>query len=98
MPATTTFNPGVTARLLILPGADYRFLVAVADDPAHAVPDPTPARVSVLLTHDAGLCEPDARGWALARAVVEQGGTALCAFETLADALAFRARVAGGSQ
>ena len=97
---TTTFQPDVTARLHILPVADFRFMVAVADDPAHAVPDLTPARVSALLTHDDGLTKPNARGWALALAlaVVEKGGTAMCAFDTLADALAFRARVTGGGQ
>ena len=98
MPTTTTFDLGVTARLHILPSAYFHFVVAVASDPAHAIPDITPVRMSALLTHEEGLTQPDDMGWVFARAVVERGGTALRAFATLAAALTFRARLVGGAQ
>ena len=98
MPATTTFHPGVTARLHILSTPSFRFAVAVANDPADAVPDPTPGRMTAMLTHDEGLKQPDTRGWALGVATAECGGTPLLCFATLADGLTFKAQLEGGAE
>ena len=96
----TKLPPGTVGRLHIAQGEDFPFLVCCALDADHARPETIfhgSAGVSALLTHDAGTAQPDARGWALARAVVEKGGTAMAAFVTLADALRFKQMVDGGA-
>jgi hypothetical protein len=46
-----------------------------------------PGGLAALLTHDQGLCWPDAAGEELMAATLDRGGMVLMAFVTLADAL-----------
>lgn len=93
--------PGTVGRLHILSGEDFPYVVCAAleADNAHpAVIFQGKPMVSALLTHDAGIVSTDARGWALAHAVIERGGTAMFGYATLADAMAFKRMVDGGAQ
>lgn len=97
----TKLPPGTIGRLHILSGEDFAYVVCAALEAEHARPEVMlhgKARVSALLTHDAGIGQPDARGWALAHAIIEGGGTAICGFATLPDAMAFKRLVDGGAQ
>jgi hypothetical protein len=52
-----------------------------------------PAGLTACLSHDAGIAWPDARGQALARKVLDRGGTVAFSFARLGDALACRQRL-----
>jgi len=91
--SATKLPASTIGRLHILPqGMAFPFAVIAATEAAHAVPEAMARRgqLSTHLTHDAGVVQPDARGWALAYAIIEGGGTALFGFATLADAMAFK--------
>lgn len=81
---------------------DGGWIVSIA--PPGADMDPVaiatrPGGLSAVLTHDAEMSWPDARGQALASAVLAQpGGTVLLMFKTLVDALACRKRLKGGAR
>ena len=93
--------PGTIGRLHIIQGEDFPFVVCCALQADHARPDVIlhgKGGVSALLTHDPGITQPDARGWALAHAIIERNGTAICGFATLADAMAFKRMVDGGAR
>lgn len=92
--------PRTVGRLHIVKGEDFPFLVCCALDADQARPEAImqgKPMVAALLTHDAGIVSTDARGWALAHAIIEGGGTALFGYATLADAMAFKRMVDGGA-
>ena len=82
---------GCAVRLhMTPPGLDAVAVVAVARSADLATPDAlvsSEPAVHCLLTLPRGCTCPDANGAALMSAVIAEGGTALLAFEQLADAL-----------
>lgn len=91
-----TLPTGGACRLCPLPG--YGIAVLAAADPADATPDALTRRghISVVVTHDAGMAWPGARGEALAAAMLAEGGTVALVFPDIADALAAKRRLEGG--
>lgn len=69
-------------------GATWAVIAAAA--PTEPQPDVLTQRgqLSAILTHDAGLSWPDAKGVALAEAVLAAGGAVAFGFAALADAMA----------
>ncbi len=95
-----TMPAGAVARLHALPeGGRTGWAVIVARRPEAATLAALarPGGLSALLTHDAGLSWPDARGVALAAAVLQRGGAVALAFVHVGDALACKRRLEGGA-
>jgi hypothetical protein len=95
---------GGAARLFRVPAAaglhPGGWGVIIAGKPEDARPEclARPGEVGAVLTHDAGLSWPDARGEALADAVLAQGGGPVALlFPALGDALACKRRLEGGA-
>ena len=87
----TKLPPGSLGRLHIVAGEDFPFVLCcalIAADARLECALRSKSGVSALLTHDADVVSTDARGWALAHAVIEAGGTAMFAFARLAGAMA----------
>lgn len=100
---TTQFQipADAVARLHILnapPVAGFPFALVIARPPLKAVPESLKAKgqVSGLLTVDRGLTTPNAKGRALAAAVLEQGGPVGILFADLSNALACKRRMNDG--
>lgn len=91
------------ARLHILnapPVADFPFAVVIARPPLEAVPESlvTPGRIGTVLKVERGLSMPDAKGWAFATMVLEQGGPVGILFADLGDAMVCKSRLAAGQE
>lgn len=97
---TQTLPAGTISRLHILPAdTAFNFTVMAASKAECATPEAMlqKGELSTMLTHDAGIAQPDSRGWLLARAVIERGGAAMFGFETLADAMSFKRLLDGAA-
>ena len=88
--------PGAEARLFLRHGNPTPHLVALAVPPLAADPleiTNRPGGLFAVITHNPGMTWPDAKGCALASAVIGAGGGVVLGFATLGDALACHARL-----
>lgn len=99
--ARFTLPEGGAARLYSMHHAPgFPWAVLAASNPALARPEAFGMRgaVSAVLTHDEGMTWPNARGEALAVAILDEGGAVALAFRNIADALACKRRLEGAAR